>query len=162
MGPLALALGALGAAGLGWFALKPKPRYLGDLVVPGKGAIQDCDQVEVLVSDLMKANASVQIGTGAGQLPPGTTTVIVAATGGNKDTLQGPITAVGQVPLPTPLGSMIVPRSDVQKIYRIRSGGQKPLVATQESFAQHHGIFDKSDAAFAGERARYNRDRFVG
>lgn len=147
MGPLIPILGALVLGGIAYKAVT-KPRYVGDLAkpgpLPGPGINQPGDQVEVMVPDLMRSNASVSIGTNNGQLPPGTNTVIVAVLGADKNVLQGPITTVGTVPLAIPIGSMRVPRSDVKAVYRYVNG--KPKIAREAS------------GNFAGERER----RFAG
>jgi len=128
----------LGAALAGWFGYKflTKPRFVGDLAKPG--VIASADQVEVTVADLMRSNASAVIGSNPGQIPTGTASVLVAVLGADKNTLQGPIVAFGSVPLPAPLGSVLVPRKDVQKVIR---GGKTATNATISSSTQ-----------FAGER----------
>lgn len=147
MGPLLPILAVLAAGGIGYKVLT-KPRFVGDLAkpgpLPGPGVNQPGDQVEVMVPDLMRSNASVSIGTNQGQLPPGTNTVIVAVLGADKNVLQGPITTIGTVPLAIPLGSMRVPRVDVKAVYRYING--KPKIARDPS------------GHFAGEREK----RFAG
>jgi hypothetical protein len=143
MGPLLPILGLLAAGGVA-YKVMTKPRFVGDLAkpgpLPGPGINNPGDQVEVSVPDLMRSNASVTLGTGQGQLPPGTQTVIVGVLGADKNVLQGPITTVGTVPLAIPLGSMRVPRSDVKAVYRYFNG--KPKIAREAT------------GNFAGERER--------
>jgi len=147
MAPILPILAGLAALGVG-YKIVTKPRFVGDLAkpgpLPGPNVSKPGDQVEVMVPDLMRANNSVSIGTGPGQLPPGTNSVVVAVLGASKDVLQGPITMVGTVPLAAPLGSLVVPRSDVKAVYRYFNG--KPKIARDPS------------GNFAGERAK----RFAG
>lgn len=116
MAPLLLAGLALGALGLGYKLTHPAPRFVGDLAKPGP--IASADQVEVLIGDLLKSNGSISIGNGPGQIPNGTNSVLVSVLGANKDVLQGPIIAFGTVPLPAPLGSVVVNRADVKAVVR--------------------------------------------
>lgn len=139
MAPIIYALGALAAGAIGYKAFIAKKRYVGDLAEAGR-PIATADQVEVMVPDLIKSNASISIGPNAGQIPAGTASVLVAVMGASKDVLQGPIIAFGTVPLPIPLGSVVVNRADVKAVIRNGKVARSP------------------SGAFAGERSK----RFMG
>ena len=145
MTPLLWGLAALGAGLIGWKAIHPR-RFVGDLAKPGPlGTLPGSgDQVEVMVPDLMKANASVQQGTAPGQIPPGVQTVIVHVLGAKGDVLQGPITTMGNIPLGQPIGAVLVNRKDVKAVYRNVGGTMK--------------VARDASGNFAGERAK----RFMG
>lgn len=112
-------LAGLAALGVGYKVIT-KPRFVGDLAKPGPLGTgpNTGDQVEVLVPDLLRSNASISQGTNPGQIPPGTNTVIVHVLGASKDVLQGPITTFGTIPLAAPLGAVVVNRKDVKAVYR--------------------------------------------
>lgn len=145
MAPLIPILGLAAAGLIGYKVLGNKPRFVGDLAKAGPLGTgpNTGDQVEVMVPDLLRANASLSMGPAglaAGQLPPGTQTVIIHVLGATKDVLQGPMTTVGTLPLPAPVGTFVVPRQDVKAVYR---NGKTARAA---------------DGKFAGERHR----RFAG
>lgn len=136
--PLIPVLLGIAGAGAAYTLLKPKPRFVGDLAKAGP--LASADQVEVMVPDLLRSNASAKVGAAAGMIPPGTMSVLVAVLGANKDVLQGPIVAFGTVPVSPPLGSLNVNRQDVKAVIR---GGK---------------IARSADGKFAGERSK----RFAG
>lgn len=84
-----------------------KARFLGDLAQIG-------DDVEIPVPNLIVNNRSID----ANMFPPGTNSVMVYVQGANAELLQGPIRAIGAVPLPAAIGSVVVNRQDVTKIVR--------------------------------------------
>lgn len=136
--PLIPVLGAAAAALVGYKVFGPKPRFVGD--VAKAGPLASADQVEVFVPALLRSNTSLSQGMAPGQIPPGTATVLVSVLGANKDVLQGPIVAFGTVPTPTPLGSVVVNRADVQAV--VRNGK----------------VLRSPTGQFAGERSK----RFMG
>lgn len=148
MGPLLWVIGSAVAGFVGYEAFKKKPRFVGDLAQAG-ATIATADQVEVPTAALIASNSSISVGTGAGQLPDGTNSVIIAVLGATADQLQGPITTLGTIPVPTPIGSVTVNRADVTTVYR---NGKKATAATLNP-----GL---TGSQFNGEQAR--RNTFAG